>query len=374
MGKSQNTISNVATTQTSQIYPESHLTPEDTPNFPMGEMSTEVKLPDNQAEQELKAGVGLQRGDADTPLGEDVQQLDGYLSAEQIVLFKKEFPAFKEQREAIIREYRAFADDIDKTHKNFIKTNVVTSSVAVVSGMASILGLLLAPATAGGSLVLSTAGQGLGTVAGAASLVTNLLEYFHNKKVQAQASKELSTVSHKVEDPAKDISHLVSAGKTIYVCRRAITDIKKNSSALKIARAHPSLAKAAKRFVATGQLPANRIEQVQKAFGGTPLALGRKARLVGGVTGGLFLSMDVHSLLKDWKELKDGARTELAQDLRAEAEELERELEELTLLYESLQQEERSLGSSSSEEAKVTLPQPPAKQGEAGPLVTAMGG
>lgn len=40
-------------------------------------------------------------------------------------------------------------------------------------------------------------------------------------------------------------------------------------------------------------------------------------------------------------ELKEGAKTELAEDLRAWASELERTLAELTQLYESLQQKVR---------------------------------
>ncbi|EPQ20640.1 Apolipoprotein L6 [Myotis brandtii] len=97
--------------------------------------------------------------------------------------------------------------------------------------------------------------------------------------------------------------------------------------------------------------------------------MGSSAFLRNTVLNGLFLSMDVSSLLKDWQELKQEARTELADLLRAKAEEQERELAALTQLYEELQKllQEKSLRSSSSKEAKATLTQPPAQQGEAGP-------
>ncbi|XP_045443498.1 apolipoprotein L6-like [Pipistrellus kuhlii] len=99
--------------------------------------------------------------------------------------------------------------------------------------------------------------------------------------------------------------------------------------------------------------------------------MGTKALLKHGALAGLFLGMDMSSLEKDWKQLKEGAKTEEADQLRAQAEEWERKLAVLTQLYEHLQ--ERSLRNSSSkeEEAGTTLSQPPAKLGEAGPQVTA---
>ena len=83
---------------------------------------------------------------------------------------------------------------------------------------------------------------------------------------------------------------------------------------------------------------------MQRAFEGTMLVMKTKARLLGSAMAGFSLSVDLASLLKDWKQLKEGARTELAEELRAQARELERQLTQLTQRYESLQQRVRLCG------------------------------
>uniref|UniRef100_G1PR79 Apolipoprotein L6 n=1 Tax=Myotis lucifugus TaxID=59463 RepID=G1PR79_MYOLU len=283
--------------------------------------------------QKLEAGVGLQRDYNDIPPGEDVEQQDGDLSPEEGI-FLKEFPIMKAELEMAIRKYRALADDIDKTHKDFTETSLVTNSVAVASGAMSLLGLALAPVTAGGSLMLTAAGSGLGAVAGATSVLTSILEYRHNKKAQAQVSSELSAPDPKVKEA---VAYAVEAGRTVYNCGKTFKGIRKNIQALQVARAQPRLAAAAKRLLVTGEASTRTTRSVQRAFRGTPLAMGSSAFLRNTVLNGLFLGMDLDSLLKDWKELKQGPRTELADLLRAKAEELERELAELTQLYEELQ-------------------------------------
>ncbi|XP_070267110.1 apolipoprotein L6 isoform X1 [Myotis yumanensis] len=308
----------------------------------------------------------------DIPPGEDVEQQEGDLSPEEGI-FLKEFPIMKAELEMAIRKYRALADDIDKTHKNFTQTSLVTNSVAVASGTMSLLGLALAPVTAGGSLILTAAGQGLGAVAGATSVLTSILEYRHNKQAQAQVSRELSAPDPKVKEA---VAYAVVAGMTVYNCGKTLKGIKKNIKALQVTRAQPRLATAAKRLLVTGEASARTTRRVQRAFRGTPLAMGSSAFLRSSVLNGLFLSMDMSSLLKDWQQLKQGTKTKLADLLRAKAEELERELTERTQLYEELQKllQEKSLRSSSSEEATATLTQPPAQQGEAGPRAAAIAG
>ncbi|XP_070267112.1 apolipoprotein L6 isoform X3 [Myotis yumanensis] len=368
MEKSQETTSKVARTETSSIRQESRLTPGRTPISPVDKRSSDLE----PQWQKLEAGVSLQRDGDDIPPGEDVEQQEGDLSPEEGI-FLKEFPIMKAELEMAIRKYRALADDIDKTHKNFTQTSLVTNSVAVASGTMSLLGLALAPVTAGGSLILTAAGQGLGAVAGATSVLTSILEYRHNKQAQAQVSRELSAPDPKVKEA---VAYAVVAGMTVYNCGKTLKGIKKNIKALQVTRAQPRLATAAKRLLVTGEASARTTRRVQRAFRGTPLAMGSSAFLRSSVLNGLFLSMDMSSLLKDWQQLKQGTKTKLADLLRAKAEELERELTERTQLYEELQKllQEKSLRSSSSEEATATLTQPPAQQGEAGPRAAAIAG
>lgn len=50
------------------------------------------------------------------------------------------------------------------------------------------------------------------------------------------------------------------------------------------------------------------------------------------------LGMDLRALMKNVRDLKEGRTTKLAEELRAKAQEIQRELTELTKLYERLKQ------------------------------------
>ncbi|XP_045319617.1 apolipoprotein L6-like isoform X2 [Leopardus geoffroyi] len=377
MEKSRDTAWTFTTMEAPHTCQEGCLTGEDVSHSPMGRTSTALvaqELVDDQAGKGFEAGIGLQRDQDDIlPCG-GVQQGEEGLSAEEIT-FLEEFPVVKEELEAGIRKLRALADHMDATHRTLTKTNMAANSMAVVSGAMSILALVLAPATAGGSLMFSAAGKGLGTAAGVASILTNILGHFRNQEARAQASSLVPTRGHEVGEPGgQKASYLMAVGKMAYDYGSAIKDIKKDIRALQIARAHPRLATAAKRLLTTGRVSARRSRQVQRAFKGTTLLMTTNIRLLGSAMAGLSLGQDLTALLKDWKRLKEGARTKSAEELRAQTWELERTLTELTQLYESLKrrkllQEERPR-SSSSGGATGSLPQPPARRGEAGPQGT----
>ncbi|XP_070226291.1 apolipoprotein L6 isoform X3 [Bos mutus] len=298
---------------------------------------------------------------------DDVKLQDSDLSAEERI-FLEEFPNLKGELDMDIQKLHALADHIDTTHKTLTKTRVVANSITVVSGAMSILGLVLAPATAGGSLALSTAGGVLGTAGEVTSILTNVLERFHSQEAQAQVGSLMPSHGRKVRRTGVD--YIMAAGKVIQNCRSAIEGVHKSIRAFQITKADPRLATATKRLLTTGQVSARRSSQVQRAFGGTTLVMKTKARLLGSAMAGFSLSVDLASLLKDWKQLKEGARTELAEELRAQARELERQLTQLTQRYESLQQrkllQEKKPMSSSSEGTMGTVPLPPATRGEAG--------
>lgn len=76
--------------------------------------------------------------------------------------------------------------------------------------------------------------------------------------------------------------------------------------------------------------------QVIKAFRGSALAVTKGARIMGAATPGTYLAMDVYNLVKDSRHLKEGAKAESAEELRQDARELERKLEIVTKIYESL--------------------------------------
>ncbi|XP_030896679.1 apolipoprotein L6 [Leptonychotes weddellii] len=286
-----------------------------------------------------EAGTECPRDQDDSLLCEDVQQQDEDLSAEEII-FLKEFPIIKEELEVDIKKLHALADDINTTHRTFTKTNMLATSITVVSDTMGILGLVLAPSTVGGSLVLSAVGKVLGTAAGFTSIFTNVMEHFQNQKAQTQAGTLVSTHNHEVEEAqGKTVFYITSVGKKAYDCGSNIKDVKRNIHAFQIARAHPRLATAAKRLLTTGQVSARRSMQLQRAFKDTAVLIKKNARMLCSAMAGFSLCQDVVTLLTDWKQLKEGEGSKMAEELRAHARELERELTELTQLYERLQQQ-----------------------------------
>ncbi|XP_006865348.1 PREDICTED: apolipoprotein L6 [Chrysochloris asiatica] len=283
----------------------------------------------------------------------DLQE-DVDVSAEERI-FLEEFHLLKYDLEVRISKIHALADHMDTIHETFSKTNIVVNSITLVSGVISILGLALPAATLGGSLVLSAAGKGLQAAAGVTSILTSICEHLHKKKVQAQASSLVPV--HSQEDrkaEGKEVSYATAVGQVAYQCRDSIKDVKKNLHAFQRVRAHPHLAAAAKQFLTNGQVSARKSKQIQRAFEGTTLVMVKRARLLGIAKAGLFVSIDLATLLMDWKQLKDGTGSEAAKALRAQAHELEKLLTEVTQLYECLQQQkflqEKGLINSASED------------------------
>ncbi|XP_047644368.1 apolipoprotein L6-like [Phacochoerus africanus] len=322
----------------------------------------------NQAGKARTAGVGLQRDKDNIPLHEDMKQPESDLSVEERI-FLEEFPVMKEELEVDLRRLRALADHIDTTHKIVTKTSVVANAFAVLSGAVSILGSALAPATAGGSLVLSVTGRVVGTRGEATSILAKILECFYNQEAQAQVGSLMPTCGQELWQ-AGPIS-VTAAKKVVQNCGRTI---EMGICAFQVASALPRLATAAKRLLTTGQVSAQRSRQVQRVLEGVVQLVKANAPLLRMAMAGFYLSADLLSLLKDWKQLKEGAKTELAEELRVQARALERKLKELTPCFESLQQrklsqEEKTL-SSASEGIMGTVSQPPARRGEAGSQVT----
>ncbi|XP_037371069.1 apolipoprotein L6-like [Talpa occidentalis] len=274
-------------------------------------------------------------------LGEEVEEEEGDLSAEERA-FLEEYPFLREQLEDGIRKLLALADQLDTTHRTLTRTSVVAGSIAVVSGAMSILGLVLAPATAGASLMLSAASKGLETAAGVTSILTGVWEHVQRQGARAQASSLLPSRGPGAREAGeREVSYLMAANKLVCNYGGAFRDIKKDVRALQAARAQPHLVAAAQSLQAAGRLSARKSRQVHRAFQGTPLVMTRNARLLGSVMTGFSLSLDLTALLKDWQHLKAGARTELAEELRAQAGELEGQLRELARLRDSLRQGRR---------------------------------
>ncbi|XP_068828208.1 apolipoprotein L3-like [Capricornis sumatraensis] len=249
--------------------------------------------------------------------GKDQDRSQKYQQTRQ--MFLKEFPQVKQELKESIKKLRELADSVDKVHRDCTISNVVASSTGVVSGALGIIGLVLAPFTAGLSLGLSATGLGLGAAASVTGLLTMVVETVNTSSAETQASF-LSKVSEKSARLFKQVKDFV-----------------KHIQAIKVARRNPQLVATARRLINTRRLSVQSAQQVTRNFRGTALAATRAARIRSGVLSGIFIGLDVYSLVKDAQDLQEGAKTASAENMRQEAQELERKLEKLTRIYESLQ-------------------------------------
>ena len=231
----------------------------------------------------------------------------------------KEFPQVKQELKESIRKLRELADSVDKVHRDCTISNVVASSTGIASGALGILCLGLALFIAGLSLGLSATGLGLGVAASVTSLSTMVVETVNTSSAETQA-KGLGTVT------AKSTKFL-----------KQVQDFAKHIQAIKVARRNPQLVATAQCHIATGRLSVQNTQQVTRNFRGTALAGSRAVRIGSGVLSGLLMALDVYNLVKNARDLQEGAKTASAENMRQKARELEKKLEKLTWIYESLQ-------------------------------------
>nr|KAF6367531.1 hypothetical protein mMyoMyo1_000850 [Myotis myotis] len=233
----------------------------------------------------------LSRDEADA-LYADLSQLEALMavedkdmpSADQLYVesFMKEFPQVKQDLEERIGKLYALADEVDKVHKDCTITKVAASTAGAVSGILTIVGLSLAPVTAGASLVLSATGVGLGAAAAVTGVTASIVEASKNASAKAEASRLVSTGS----DTEKVVEEVLSRSTPKIAslapkCFQSLKDIVKNARAFNLAKSNPLLAAEATRFLSTGAVSAQSGKQLQKAFGGTALAMSKGARIAG---------------------------------------------------------------------------------------------
>ncbi|XP_070264063.1 apolipoprotein L3-like [Myotis yumanensis] len=307
------------------------------------------RLLSDEAWKRFVTGAKLSRDEADS-LYADLSELKTLMAVEDKDMpsadqlhresFMKEFPQVKQDLEECIQKLYALADEVDKVHRDCTISKVAASSAGAVSGILTIAGLALAPVTAGATLVLSATGLGLGAAAAVTGVTASIVEASKNASAKAEASRLLSTGS----DTEKMVEEVLrcSTPKIASLapkCFQSLQVIVKNARAFKLAKANPRLAAKATRFLRTGTVSVRSGKQVQKAFGGTALAMSKEARVFGAATAGLFLLMDVIQLVKESVHLHEGAKAQSAEELRQQAQELERKLEELTRIHTSLQED-----------------------------------
>ncbi|NP_001020019.2 apolipoprotein L 7b [Mus musculus] len=287
---------------------------------------------ERKEEDALSEALGETVADTDAEDEEEIQNDPWHKER-----FLDAYPRVKLELEESIRMLHALADKVDKVHRDCTISRVVASSSSAVSGVLTILGLSLAPVTAGVSLALSATGLGLGAAAAVTSVSTSIVEKVSVVFAEAKASKLVPTN----KDTMKGMKEVLdqSGPRLLFLSMNSfkkLKNIKNNIHAIKLTKANPSLVTNAKRLMTTGKTSTETTKQVKEAFGGTALAMTKGARIMGAATTGFFLLLDIVSLVGDSKHLHEGAKAESAAELRHQAQDLEQKLQELIRVHDSL--------------------------------------
>lgn len=264
-----------------------------------------------------------------------VRREEGFRPSENLsqeeMMFLLEFPLRKHKLENTIRELHSIADQVDTTHKMLTKTSLLASSSGAASAVMTILGVALAPVTGGGSLLLSAAGQSLGLAATATNILTNVLD---NRSISAARDRASRLVSLR-EDLEAGTGGETHSSKGIFVqrCVNTLGSIRQ-LRAFQRAQANAGFIERVRNFVATRRVPFWRATGMQRAAGAPGLAMTRGARMLSIVGAGFLLMHDLRSIQENWRHLEEGARTEMTEELRSLAWELEQELDQQSQRYE----------------------------------------
>ncbi|XP_039209073.1 apolipoprotein L3-like [Crotalus tigris] len=271
--------------------------------------------------------------------------------------FLKEFPTQKKKIEKCFSCLQEVTTHIDRIHKGCTTASLVSSSTSATSGILTILGLTLAPITAGWSLILTATGIGLGAGATAIGLSAALYENIINSKERKRAeglmnecekslrnsvqpliiysSSELTPNNGVIGENIRNIVSNISG--QIPDMKMATKRIKINVKALKTIETHLKIL--AKQAVNAGRSSWNRFKNskdIKKAFSGPTLVMTKAARMLNAVSAGMFLLIDAYDLVQDAKHLMKGGKAELASEIRKKASLLEEKLQNLSKLYNEL--------------------------------------
>uniref|UniRef100_A0A672LP49 Si:ch73-233k15.2 n=1 Tax=Sinocyclocheilus grahami TaxID=75366 RepID=A0A672LP49_SINGR len=283
-----------------------------------------------------------------------------FIFLEHTLHFIGVFSQRRSRMEQFLSDLEESAIQLDRMKMGASISTVAGSSVGIAGGVLSIVGLALAPVTAGVSLALTLTGVGLGVTSGVNSVVTGITEAavnnHHGKNAQNIFQRYMDDVG-KILDCLEQASSeerlegldvvdmMIGAGKLISRAggvAKSIDILVDAASAVKVLKSEEVIATAAKIGLQEAQsarsIPklAADLPDIGQLAKGTPLALSKSARAGFITLNALFIGLDVLFICKDSISLAKGSKSEASQLIRSRAALWKSELEAWQKIHDSL--------------------------------------
>ncbi|XP_023138269.2 uncharacterized protein apold1b isoform X2 [Amphiprion ocellaris] len=276
--------------------------------------------------------VATQDGEAEEVVEEAADRV--FMAARLFVRFFNQRGASLQQR---ILELLALADAADNFHKKTVTASVGGGVASIAGSVTTITGLILAPFTAGTSLIVTAVGIGIATAGGVTSASANITDTVHSKTDRKKVEKMIQDYQGEIKDIKECLEFLQEGMETLdeWNFEQYADSISKKHLSQNVKHVMKEGGRAGKALVINTESLISTIQVLNVAGGAAKAA--QVMSVTTGVMSGLFLALDVFFLAKDSMELRKGAKTEFAAKIREVCKDLQDGLLELNSIKEQLQ-------------------------------------
>ncbi|XP_017165762.1 uncharacterized protein LOC103480346 isoform X2 [Poecilia reticulata] len=262
-------------------------------------------------------------------------------AADRVFMAARLFVRFFNQRGASLQqrilELLSLADLADNFHKKTVTASVGGGVASVAGSVTTITGLILAPFTAGTSLIVTAVGIGIATAGGVTSASANITDTLHSKTDRKKVEKMIQDYQDEIKDIKDCLEFLQEGMETLeeWNFEKYAESISKKHLNQNVKHVMKEGGRAGKALVINTESLISTVQVLNVAGGAAKAA--QVMSVTTGVMSGLFLALDVFFLAKDSMELKKGAKTEFAAKIREVCKDLQDGLLELNRIKEELQ-------------------------------------